>query len=205
MFKRHNKVESAGAGRFVRVGRDLVTIALDDRLWWRLLVPVADNAGLVFTDRHHFRLYRIVFKISGGSTDNPWSNGRWMDDGRVYKDRVIPLEFLATTEQADKIAAFALIHYDQMEILCVPISDSVRRYRRAMTKSHQQRAVQEAPGMPLARVCEENGAASGGFATSSTLSSGDSSPTRVLPLAKAARPLAEGSSSPESDHEDGRQ
>lgn len=58
-----------------------------------------------------------------------------MDDGRVYKDRVVPLEFLATTEQADKIATFALIHYDQMEVLCVPISDRVRRYRRAENKA----------------------------------------------------------------------
>jgi len=131
MGKRHNKAEGAAAGRLLRVGRNLITIALDERWWWRLLVPIADNDGLVFTDRHHLKLYRLVFKISGGSTDNPWSNGSWMDDGRVYKDRVVPLEFLATTEQADKIAAFALIHYDQMEIMCVPISDRVRRYRRA--------------------------------------------------------------------------
>jgi hypothetical protein len=130
MPRGRNKIANGPAGRFVRAGRDLVTIALDDRVWWRLLVPVADNDGLVFTDRHHLKLERLVFKISGGSTDNPWSNGKWMNKGRVYKDRVVPLEFLATTEEADKIAAFALIHYEQMEILCVPISDRVRRYRR---------------------------------------------------------------------------
>jgi len=117
MSKRHKKIGSERAGRFVRVGRDLVTIALDERWWWRLLVPAADNDGLVFTDGHHLKLHRLVFKISDGSTENPWSNGKWMNNGRVYKDRVIPLEFLATTEGADKIAAFALVHYEQKEIL----------------------------------------------------------------------------------------
>jgi hypothetical protein len=144
MAKNQIKLVSPPAGRFLQVGQNLITIALDDRVWWRLLIPIADNDGLVFTDRHHLKLYRLVFKISGGSTDNPWSNGRWMDDGRVYKDRVVPLEFLATTEEADKIAAFALIHYDQMEILCVPISDRVRRYRRAkkeVASSAEQRTL----------------------------------------------------------------
>lgn len=147
MAKNQIKLVRPPAGRFLQVGQNLITIALDDRVWWRLLVPIADNDGLVFTDRHHLKLYRLVFKISGGSTDNPWSNGRWMDEGRVYKDRVVPLEFLATTEEADKIAAFALIHYDQMEILCVPISDRVRRYRRArkeVASSAEQRTLRSA-------------------------------------------------------------
>jgi hypothetical protein len=131
MPRKESKLGSPRAGRFLRVGQDLITIALDDRLWWRLLVPIADNDGLVFTARHHEKFDGRVYKISGGSTENPWSNGKWRERGRLYKERMIPLEFLATTEQADAIAAFALVHYDQLEILCVPISDRVRRYRRA--------------------------------------------------------------------------
>jgi len=131
MPRGRNKIGSGRDGRFLRVGQDLITIALDGRLWWKLFVPVADNDGLVFTDRHHLKLYRLVFNMSGGLTDNPWSNGKWINNGRVYKDRVVPLEFLATAEGVDKIAVFALIHYDQLEIVCVPISDRVRRYRCA--------------------------------------------------------------------------
>lgn len=204
MPKRHKKVESGRTGRFLRVGRDLITIALDDRFWWKLLVPVADNDGLVFTDRHHLKLYRLVFKISGGSTDNPWSNGRWMDGGRVYKDRVVPLEFLATTEEADKIAAFTLVHYDQMEVVCVPISDRVRRYRRATTESHNQRKEHGSVHAPVVHVHKQNGTAPGELANLVT-SSGEPSETRVPPLAKAARPSSEDASSPDSDDEVSKQ
>ena len=138
MARKENKLAVPGAGRFLRVGQDLITITLDDRVWWRLLVPIADNDGLVFTEAHHLKLYRLVFKVSGGSTENPWSSGKWMNNGRVFKDRVIPLEFLGTTEEADKIAAFSLIHYDQIEIQCVPMSDRVRRYRRATMEGRRQ-------------------------------------------------------------------
>jgi hypothetical protein len=43
---------------------------------------------------------------------------------------MIPLEFLATMEEADKIAGFARKHYDQTEILYYPINDHVRCWRR---------------------------------------------------------------------------
>jgi hypothetical protein len=82
------------------------------------------------------------------------------------------------------------------------ISDRVGRYRRATTKSHQQRVDQEAPGMPLPRVCEENGAASGGIAASSTPSSGQPSMARVPTLAMAARPSEKISSFSESDRQE---
>lgn len=137
------KVETVETGRFLRVGRDLITMTLDDRLLFRILVPVADNDGLVFTDRHHEKFHDRVLKISGGSTENHWSSGKWMERRRLYKERMIPLEFLATTEQADTIAAFALVHYEQIEIQCYPISDRVRRYRSAD---------QTKPSKPLARV-----------------------------------------------------
>ena len=194
----HNTIGSGRAGRLLRVGQDLVIIALDDRLWWTLLVPVADNDGLVFTDRHHLKLYRLVFKISGGLTDNAWSNGKWINDGRVYQDRVVPLGFLATVEEADKIAAFALIHYDQLEIVCVPISDRVRRYRRATTEGHIQRKQRE-------HVHKQNGQTTGEL-TSSTTSSGEPSKVRRFPpVNEAARPSSEGASSPDSIQEEDEQ
>jgi hypothetical protein len=131
MGKRHKKIESERAGRFLRVGRNRITITLDDRLLFRILVPVADNEGLVFTHIHHEKFGSRVLKISGGSTENSLSIGKWIESRRLYKERMIPLEFLATTGQADAIAAFALVHYEQIEIQCYPISDRVRRYRRS--------------------------------------------------------------------------
>jgi hypothetical protein len=140
----HNKIESVRAGRLLRVGRDLFSITLDDRLLWRILLPVAGNDGLLFLSRHHKRFYDLVLELSGGSTENSWSNGNWIDEGVLYQDRVVPLEFLATTEEAEKILAFACKHYDQSEILCYPISDRVLHCRRAekeVTSSAESRTL----------------------------------------------------------------
>ena len=162
-------------------------------------MPVADNDGLVFTDAHHLKVYRLIFKISGGSTDNPWSSGKWINDGRVYKDRVIPLEFLATTEEADRIAAFALVHYEQIEIVCVPISDAVRRYRRVPSSPQVLDAVQETLTKQLPDLREENPCACEQLHRRSVTSSGEPSQAEGLPpVSKAARPLSEGASSPDS-------
>ncbi len=129
MPRRHRKIERRRAGRFLRIGQDLFSITLEDRLLWRIFLPVADNDGFVFLDRHHKKFSDRVLNVSGGSTENPWSAGKWINEGRLHKERMIPLEFLATTEQADMIAAFAAKHYDQIEIMCYPISDRVRLYR----------------------------------------------------------------------------
>lgn len=131
MSKGHKKIEKDLTGRYIRVGRDRITFTLDERPLWRILVPVADNDGLLFVDRHHKKFSDRVLKISGGSTEDHWSNGKWIYKRRLCSERMIPLEFLATTEQADNIAAFACVHYDQTEILCFPVSDRVRHFRRA--------------------------------------------------------------------------
>lgn len=131
MPRDHNKIGSVRAGRLLRVGRDLFSITLDDRLLWRILLPVTGNDGLLFLSRHHKSFYDFVLKVSGGSTENSWSNGNWIDEGVLCKDRVVPLEFLATTEEAEKIVAFACKHYDQTETFCYPISDRVLHCRRA--------------------------------------------------------------------------
>ncbi|MGC2280450.1 MAG: hypothetical protein WA603_10565, partial [Candidatus Acidiferrales bacterium] len=111
--------------------RDRSTVTLDDRPRWRILVPVADNDGLVFTDGHRKKFDDRVLKVSGGSTENPWSNGKWRKGRRLYKEPMIPLEFHATTEQAFGIAAFARGHYNQDEIELKQIAGPVYRIRRA--------------------------------------------------------------------------
>jgi hypothetical protein len=131
MSRGHKKIEKDLTGRFIRVGRDRSTVTLDARPRWRILVPVADNDGLVFTDRHRKKLDDRVLKVSGGSTENPWSNGKWRKGCRLYKEPMIPLEFHATTEQAFGIAAFARGHFNQEEIELRQIADPVYRIRNA--------------------------------------------------------------------------
>jgi hypothetical protein len=65
--------------------------------------------------------------------------------------------------------------------------------------------VEETPDGPVARFRKHDDALPAELATSSTTSSGEPSETRVPPVAKAARPLSEGSSSPDSDNEVSKQ
>ena len=65
--------------------------------------------------------------------------------------------------------------------------------------------IEETPAGPVVRLRKQDDALPSQFAESSTPSSGEPSETRVPPVAKAARPLSEGSNSPDSDNEVSKQ
>jgi hypothetical protein len=157
---------------------------------------------MVFLDRHHKKFDNLVLKTSGGSTEHPWSGGKWVFEGRLYQERMIPVVFLATTGQADRIAAFACKHYDQTEILYYPISDRVRRCRRSQETTHISRGMRRPKSRP--RTSADTSATSQRGQTSSVTISREPSKAQDLPhVRKAARPSAVGASSPDSIHEEG--
>jgi hypothetical protein len=128
MPKRHNKVVSARAHRFRHVGtatRDVVKIALDPRVLWGMRIPIADNRGSVFSQPHHKVFMNRVLKKSEGSTENSWASGKWIDKSRLYTERMLPFEFMATIEEAEAIAKRAAKHYRQKMIQYYVISDRV--------------------------------------------------------------------------------
>jgi len=131
MSKGHKKIDKDLTGRFIRVGRDRSTVTLDDRPRWRILVPVADNDCLVFTAGHRKKFDGRVLKISGGSTENHWSQGKWIYKRRLCSEPMVPFEFHATTEQAFEIAAFARGHFNQEEVELSLMPGPVYRIRRA--------------------------------------------------------------------------
>ena len=134
MPRRHNKVGRARTHRSRRVGsgtRELVTITLDQRFLFGMRIPIADNRGRVFSQPHHKAFTDPVLKKSGGSTENSWASGKWIDKGRLYTDRIMPFEFMATIEEADAIASLAAKHYRQKMIDYYMISDHVRHATRA--------------------------------------------------------------------------
>lgn len=133
MSKRHNKVGVARTRRFHRAGtatREVVKITLDPRALWGMRIPIADNGGRVFSQPHHKVFMDPVLRKSGGSTENSWASGKWIDKGRLYTDRIIPFEFMATIEQADAIARRAAKHYRQKMVDYYMISDHVRHATR---------------------------------------------------------------------------
>ena len=203
MSKHTPNTDRALAGRYLRAGRERIAVSLDDRVLWMILLPVADNHGQVFLESHHNKFCDRVLKASGGSTEHAWSSGKWIDHGRLYSERMIPLEFLATTEEADEIAAFACVHYDQVEILWFPLTDRVRRYRRVQSSPQSSDVVQGTISRQPPYLREENSCGCDQSHRSSVTSSGEPSPAQGLPpISQAARPLSEGASSPDSDQEE---
>lgn len=53
--------------------------------------------------------------------------GQWVDPktGDLYKDRTIPVRFIATREQMLQIVDMTCVYYEQLAVLCYRIADEV--------------------------------------------------------------------------------
>jgi hypothetical protein len=57
----------------------------------------------------------------------PPSRGQWIDgDENLWTERMIPVRFVATEEQADEIALMTLRYYEQLSVMYYKISSDVR-------------------------------------------------------------------------------
>ncbi len=81
--------------------------------------------------RYHRVWDEKVRAISGGLTILPPTKGQWVsNDGELFAERMIPVRFIATPEQADRIIDMTLEYYDQLAIMCHVVSTEViLRYR----------------------------------------------------------------------------
>jgi hypothetical protein len=94
---------------------------------WELLVPTIRRVGgKPYTTRFHRVWDKKVREISGGLTIMPPSKGQWVaPDGTLFVERMIPVKFIGTRQQAEEIVDYTLKYYDQLAILCYKISDEV--------------------------------------------------------------------------------
>lgn len=52
--------------------------------------------------------------------------GQWISpDGKLYRDRVIPVKIAATREQFQKIIQITIKHYNQLAVMGYKVSDEV--------------------------------------------------------------------------------
>lgn len=94
---------------------------------WEILVPTMRRVGgKPYTTRYHRVWDKEVRAISGGLTILTPAKGQWIaPDGELFVERMIPVRFLATREQADRIIDYTLKYYDQLAVLCYRVSTEV--------------------------------------------------------------------------------
>ena len=96
---------------------------------WEILVPVASNEGVPFSEDHHESFRRIVRALpgNGGTTSRPAGDGDWEDKetGERFVEKMIPIRFRACRADAERIAAHARKFYDQIEVWVYKISSGI--------------------------------------------------------------------------------
>lgn len=98
---------------------------------WQVLVPCNFNNGKPVRTRHHREWDKRVRKITGGLTILTPGKGQWVDpvDNRLYLDRIIPVQVIATDQEIAQIAAITCQHYRQLACFYFLVSDQVQIFR----------------------------------------------------------------------------
>lgn len=100
---------------------------------WEILVPtVRRSDDKPIKTRFHRVWDAKVRAISGGLTIMPPAKGQWVaphdaseDAGKLFTERMIPVRFLATREQMERIIDMTAIYYDQLAVLCYMVGTNV--------------------------------------------------------------------------------
>ncbi len=86
------------------------------------MIPLKDNDGVPFSDTHHECLWAMLRETSEGSTRNAVAVGDWMNEGKLYSESMIPVQFIETRAEAKRIARYVRKHYRQIEVMLFKIA-----------------------------------------------------------------------------------
>jgi hypothetical protein len=65
-----------------------------------------------------------VKEVSGGMTIHMPSIGKWVSpEGKVFEERMIPVNFIATEAQARDIVRHTIEYYEQEAVLCIKLAE----------------------------------------------------------------------------------
>ncbi len=94
---------------------------------WVIMVPTMLNDGTPVRKKRHQEWDSRVRSISGGLTVDTPSIGQWVNrDGKLFRERMIPVQVIADAEEMLCIAAIAKEFYNQEAILYYEISRNVQ-------------------------------------------------------------------------------
>ena len=94
---------------------------------WAILVPTQFNDGKPIRTRYHRVWDAKVREISGGLTILHPAKGQWVcPEGKLYSERMIPVQILANESEIDRIILMTGHYYKQKAVLCYEISRNVK-------------------------------------------------------------------------------
>ena len=94
-----------------------------------ILVPTQyEDTKKYVSTKHHKEWDKFVLKTTNnGLTVLPKTvKGMWVNNGKTFTDRCIPVIIACTEAQIDQIAQFTKTHYRQLSIMYFKISDDVK-------------------------------------------------------------------------------
>lgn len=105
-----------------------------DTKLWEILVPTTRRvSGKPYRLRYH-RVWdgKVEAIVGPGLTIMRAVKGKWVSlEDELFEERMIPVRFRATSEQASQIVDMTLVYYDQLAVMCYVISEEViLRHRR---------------------------------------------------------------------------
>jgi hypothetical protein len=94
---------------------------------WEILVPVRDNRDKKIAVRFHQGWDAKVREISGGLTIRKPERGQWVhpESKALFAERMIPVKFMGTRDEAERITEMTLDYYDQEAVMCYKIAEEV--------------------------------------------------------------------------------
>jgi hypothetical protein len=98
----------------------------DNQHLWEILVPCTELNGVRIRAGFHREWDTKVQAISGGMTVLPPARGTWRNVGVVYRDRMIPVRFMATRKEMKRIVQMTLDHYKgEKAVMAYKISEDI--------------------------------------------------------------------------------
>src|ERR1041385_7821686 len=93
---------------------------------FEILVPTqyGDTCKPIKT-KHHKEWDKRVLAISGGLTILYPSKGKWIYEGELYPEKMIPVRVMCSDEQMKQIVELTLQHYRQRAGMFYRLSDQV--------------------------------------------------------------------------------
>lgn len=100
---------------------------MSDIALYEILVPTRfEDTAKPVSLAHHKQWDKVVLESAGGMTIiRSTAIGRWINDSKLYEDRVIPVRIACSKRSIEDIAAFTKLHYRQLSVMYYKLSDEV--------------------------------------------------------------------------------